>query len=345
MCPACGEEFSRREFKLRDAHMMEEHHSYLRWKCQCCNYVTSTHRRHDHVKHWTSRHVGEPAVPPRPFLVSKEDEDRRRSEDRQRRESRRRSASRETPASRYSPRRRQPSPGKRGRHPSSPGSSSTPGPKRSSTRSGSRRPSTETAASVPPTTPPSPPRDQQLHRSPRKPREPRRIVRRESGEQPRATETAAQPVAAPPPRDPTPSPSRPSTSHQPIQDEELSIHAGEGEFDEVAGTPSPAASTTHAGAEDLCITLDQVLQFCREKATPDDCRAVSVALAERRATFPPEPPPAQPVPGVRRATRDVEEGPVRTRLTWRPGGGLTIDSGTVHFQVDGPVEETSLSKR
>ena len=94
--------------------------------------------------------------------------------------------------------------------------------------------------------------------------------------------------------------------------------------------------------EDLAVTLDQVLHFCREEATPDDCRAVIAAAEGRLASFPAgSPAHAEQLPGVRRpAARGAEGGPARARLTWYPSGGLTIDTGTARMHVDGPVEET-----
>ena len=153
-CLSCPEYFSKREAKLRDDHILEVHHSYLRWQCRECTYVTSSRRKFDHQKHWEGRHFGE-AEPPKPIYVRREVEDQRRAqEDARRRErelSQTRRASLEQPT-RTSPRfeRRRSASSKRSRHPSSPGSSRQPCAKRSSSRV-SLGPRSE-AASRPPRT-------------------------------------------------------------------------------------------------------------------------------------------------------------------------------------------------
>lgn len=116
ICPECGETFSKREAKLREAHILEEHQAYLRWRCHACSYLVQHHRRYDLEKHWAKKHFG-PFQPPTPVLVDKAKEDQRLEELRRGQSSLRRSPSRGT---RHSPRSRGPS-GKR-----APSSSASP---------------------------------------------------------------------------------------------------------------------------------------------------------------------------------------------------------------------------
>ena len=338
-CPECGEVFSKREHRERESHMLDEHGSYLRWRCMYCTYTTNTHRRHDHVKHWGSRHLGEP-VPPRAILVPKDDEDRRRGEEQLKRQQRVPSQEPRT-GTRTSPRlSRRSSPGKRTRHPSSPDTTATPSSKRASSRSERR-----SRRATPPQPAPrseSPSRAQHDPRSPRKQRDPRRVVR---GTEPStladslsATVTLDDPA---PPPSPRPGPSRPGARSPPparalaSAEEELELHPPGEEFSD---EEEPQTEATEDSRQ-VTAPFDLAIRYLREEATPDECRTAIATAEGRLARLSTGPQPAGP--GVRPSTsRDAETSQPRTRLTWRSDGGLTIDTSGASIHCQGPVVET-----
>ena len=325
-CPECGEVFSRREAFERDQHFLSEHGGYLRWECVLCSYKTSTRRKFDHQGHWQRRHSGQPQEP-HPRIVGRVEEDRRQEEDRRKQQH---------PApqgTRSSPRKRSTSGYKRcSTSPEEPRQ-----PKRTSSRSSRRTsPRTDTSSTSRERTPSA--RREVTHspagrraeaaqpstsaevlttrRSPRKPRVPRHTIRPEAVE---TTETAAK----------SPARAEGESSAQDGATPEIQLHAPAEDFDQPT---SPA--------RDLSTRFEEALRFVRHDATEQQCRDIIQAAEERLPSTSQGPPPRQPAPGVQLPPGDSQ---TRTRLTWHPSGGLSLDSGTVHLVVAGPVEETTLA--
>ena len=316
--------FSRREACERDQHFLQEHGGYLKWECVLCTYKTSTRRKYDHQGHWQRRHSGQPQEP-HPRIVSRAEEDRRQEEDRRKQQL---SAPQGT---RTSPRKRSTSGYKR--YSTSPEEQRQP--KRPSSRSSRRSSSrTETSSTSRERTPsarrevthsPAGRRTEQVEaapsaedtatrRSPRKPRVPRHIVRHVAVE---AMEAAAK------------SPAR-AKGERSARDEatpEIQLHAPAEEFDQPT---SPV--------RDLSSRFQEALDFIKHDATEQQCRDLIKAAEERLPSTSRGPQPRQPEPGV-----PPGDSQTRTRLTWHPSGGLSLDSGTVHLVVAGPVEESNLA--
>ena len=312
ICPACKQMFSKRESRLRDEHMLVKHHSYLRWQCASCTYTTGTHRRHDHHKHWESRHFGE-FIPPRPTLVLKSIEDKRQQEERQRRDQR--APSQERPPTRVSPRKARRDSSKRPRHPSSPSSTTQPSAKRSSSSRGSSRGAQEAAASASRASTPRPSSSSPgtSRRTPRKSLTPQKRARRP----PSATETTARPEGAPTTAEraesPVPGPSVPAEATTTQREPVLDLHPGpDSSFgdsgDEEAGRREEQAERPASPAQDQPPFKDQVKRWIRT-APLEDCREMRRALDEREAQLTGAAVEARPqLPG----------GPAAATFVWRP---------------------------
>ena len=327
-CPGCGEHFSRREGTLRDRHMLEKHQSYLRWECVGGTYITNTHRRHDHLKHWSHKHFGEPQ-PPKPILLPQESEDERQEEIRRRRRSSQERQAASLPT-RTSPRKsRRDSPGKRPRHPSSPASKATPAAKRrsSSRIQEGRRTATDNTADISRSSSAATPRADR--RSPRKAAHPRRIVRQEGSpskeelpvQEASTSRTTRAPSASPVPgpssvRDPEPElelyPRGDSSFEDPEDQRARTAHGTTPDR-----TP-PATPRTSSPASPRCST-ERVVRWSRE-ASLEDCRTVRAALDAREAALSKEsaPGPAQPVQW------DTPEASLGTLVWHPPGAGVSV---------------------
>ena len=336
--------------------MLTAHQSYLRWKCQSCSYLTSTHRRFDHKKHWEKKHFG-PAQPPAPSLVKKEQEDQRREDERRRREERSASRANRSSGTRVSPRKPQPPFEKRTRHSSSPASRTTPVAKRGASSSAGRGRAPEAAAGAPQShspshRSPSQPRDLRFQLDDRQSRGTQRAVRRRNEPQATSEDAAAPetsssvPATAPPP--PVPSTSHAQTSPSSLssdqQDVQVLLHDQGGEFEEedeqftgaTGGSPRPGQRTdTPVQMADLPSLFNVSLRWIHESASLEECRAIGRACEEREAALLGQSPPralearAAPAPHLGHPAPPAAvpaPHPVAqpAEFVWRPGPGMSV---------------------
>ena len=334
-CPECDEVFSSKETKERNVHCLEEHDSFLRWVCRQCTYTTNTHRRHDHIKHWAAKHSPATRVRPRPRLVPREEEERRFQQERSHHDSRgRRSSDNPARLTRSSSRDNSEETSKR-RHKSSPTKPSRPDAKR---RSGSPQRTTPRVEDAPASTSSSAAASQakaaaafEQHRSPRKSDTPRRVVRRRLDESLRPSSDEDEPVPGTSGEQPVASPAQSEAA--------ISIHAAGDDnlsSDDTAEEPPVRSSEQHVSF------IKEFCDFLERSGTIDDCQKVAASVQKRQQQLTKS--QSARTSGLGTSPQARRRSPSQPRLTWRPDGGISVETENLYLRLDGPVNQSTLKK-